>query len=206
FLRGRWADVEQELSALRERLRPQRAAAAAAPAAAAAEGPLGACAAWLRLSQHRGTRATLLLMLFRQLSGVHAVAFFTVDMFSAAESAVSGQVCAVMIGVVQVAATVLCSLAVDTVGRRPLLFCSALGMAVCHMGLAYYFKFLVAGEDARGVWWLPVLMVSGFIVMYSLGLGPLPWLLMAELVPVRDRRWAAGLAGAVNWGAMYLVF
>ena len=38
-----------------------------------------------------------------------------------------------------------------------------------------------------------------FVMTFGLGLGPVTWLLPAELFPMRKRAAATGLATAVNW-------
>ena len=42
-----------------------------------------------------------------------------------------------------------------------------------------------------------------FVMTFGLGLGPVTWLLPAELFPMRKRAAATGLATAVNWLANF---
>ena len=44
-----------------------------------------------------------------------------------------------------------------------------------------------------------------FAVAYSIGWGPVPWVLLSELIPVRVRGAASGIATLVNWGSAALV-
>lgn len=44
-----------------------------------------------------------------------------------------------------------------------------------------------------------------FAVSYSIGWGPVPWVLLSELIPVRVRGAAGGIATLVNWGSAALV-
>ena len=44
-----------------------------------------------------------------------------------------------------------------------------------------------------------------FAVSYSIGWGPVPWVLLSELIPVRVRGAASGIATLVNWGSAALV-
>lgn len=43
------------------------------------------------------------------------------------------------------------------------------------------------------------------MVLFAVGFGPVPWLVIAELLPPAHKRWAAGVAGLVNWLAMFCV-
>ena len=44
-----------------------------------------------------------------------------------------------------------------------------------------------------------------YIVAFSLGLGPIPWLLMAEILPSRARGVAASAATLLNWSCSFVV-
>ena len=44
-----------------------------------------------------------------------------------------------------------------------------------------------------------------FAVAYSIGWGPVPWVLLSELIPVRVRGAASGIATLVNWSSAALV-
>lgn len=139
------------------------------------------------------------LMSFRQLSGINVVIFYTVDIFKEAGSTLSPSSATVIVGVSQVVATYLSSLLVERIGRRGLLLFSAVTMAVCHIVLAVYFYLKQTDVDARNFGWLPLLCVNIFISVFSLGFGPLPWVMMAELVPNESKSWANGLAVSISW-------
>jgi MFS family permease len=61
----------------------------------------------------------------------------------------------------------------------------------------FYFK--QNGGDLRNFGWLPLLCFATFIAGFTIGFGPLPWVMMAELLPNESKSWASGLAGSVNW-------
>ncbi|KAK7868994.1 hypothetical protein R5R35_013912 [Gryllus longicercus] len=146
-----------------------------------------------------------LLMVFRQLTGLHAVVFYTVEIFEDAKSVVPAPYAAIIIGVVEVIATYLASVLVDRWGRRFLLLTSAVGTTACHASLAMYYAFLHHGYDLDDFSWLPLLFIALFIVNCACGFGPLPWFMMAELTPTEHKNWAAGMTGFLNWGSMFLV-
>jgi SP family facilitated glucose transporter-like MFS transporter 8 len=139
------------------------------------------------------------LMVFRQFSGINVVIFYTVDVFKEAGSTLSPPLATVVIGVAQVVATYMSSLLVERVGRRALLLFSDSTMAVCNITLAVYFYWKQTGVDVEGFGWLPLLCVTSFICFFSFGFGPLPWVMMAELMPDESKSWANGLAVSSNW-------
>ena len=91
----------------------------------------------------------------------------------------------------------LSTVLMDRIGRRPLLLTSAAGMAlaVCILTAA-----LTLGA---------VPLVLGGIVLFvgsfGLGLGPVVWLLPAELFPMSKRAPATAVVTAVNWLANFIV-
>lgn len=142
------------------------------------------------------------LMAVQQLCGINAIIFYTVDIFEAAGSSLSPWVATMIVGAVQVAASIVSFFVVDRAGRRPLLGTSCLFMALSLFALTLYFHLQVEG----GAWGaLPVVALSVYIFFYSWGFGPLPWFMMAELLPVDAKDWGSALAIATNWALVFLV-
>ena len=44
-----------------------------------------------------------------------------------------------------------------------------------------------------------------YVVSFSTGFGPIPWLMMGEIFPSRIRGAAASMATAFNWACTFLV-
>ena len=83
---------------------------------------------------------------------------------------------------VQVVFTVAAALVMDRLGRRILLLVSALFMTVSISLLGMYFYFAKHEPDvAQSMAILPVVSLSVFVAMFSIGFGPIPWLMMSEL-------------------------
>jgi len=145
------------------------------------------------------------LMILRQVNGINAVIFYTVDIFQEAGGILSPFLATIIVGIVQVVATCISSLLVERTGRRVLLLFSNVTMAVCHLLLAVHFYLKQNGGDLSNFGWLPLLCVATFIAGFNIGFGPLPWVMMAELLPNESKSWASGLAGSVNWILVFAV-
>ena len=145
------------------------------------------------------------LMIFRQVNGINAVIFYTVDIFQEAGGILSPFLATIIVGIAQVVATCISSLLVERTGRRVLLLFSNVTMAVCHLLLAVYFYVKQMGGDLRAFGWLPLLCVATFIAGFNIGFGPLPWVMMAELLPNESKSWASGLAVCLNWILVFAV-
>jgi len=146
------------------------------------------------------------LMLFQQLSGINAVIFYTAKIFQAAGSSLDSNVCAIIVGVVQVVTTYVATLLVDRAGRRILLLISSVVMCLCLVILGVYFNWKEQDEaSVANIGWLPLISVNLFIVMFSCGFGPLPWMMMSELFPTNIKGLASGLAVTLNWTLAFVV-
>lgn len=142
------------------------------------------------------------LLFFQQFSGVNAIIFFAGSICSSA--GLDGNTAAMAIMAIQVFLTGISCLLMDRAGRRVLLLFASMSMAIGHIILAYYF---LARDDERLIAppMLALVALGIFILGFSLGMGPIPWLLLAEIFPTEVRGNASSLATAVNWLCSYLV-
>ncbi|XP_052866113.1 facilitated trehalose transporter Tret1 isoform X2 [Anopheles cruzii] len=146
------------------------------------------------------------LMFFQQLSGINAVIFYNAAIFKSANGDEDMTSASVIVGGIQVVATLVASIVVDKVGRRILLIVSDFMMAVSTILLAVYFQ--LKQDDPSKVAdlsWLAVLAVCMFIAMFSIGFGPVPWLMIGELFANNVKAFASPIAGVFNWLLAFLV-
>jgi len=76
---------------------------------------------------------------------------------------------------------------VDKVGRRILLMTSAVFMSLSFAGLAGLAKFKTEVAEVTVFDWLPLLFVAVFISAFSLGFGPVPWVVIGEIYSTEVR-------------------
>lgn len=145
------------------------------------------------------------LMVFQQFSGVNAVIFYSNDIFKSAGSTLDPGISAIIVGIVQFIMTALSVVLVDKAGRRILLLLSDFVMALCLGVLGFYFYMMEDGKDVSSISFLPLLSVIFFIVMFSLGYGPIPWMMVGELFAPEVKGSATGIAVALNWISAFIV-
>lgn len=143
--------------------------------------------AMLTVAMKRAIIISLSLMFFLQLSGINAVIFYTGFIFDAAKTGIDGSLATIIVGLMQVIATFVASLSIDRLGRRILLLTSISIMCICNIILGLYFYLLDNYKSSiEQFGWLPILSLCIYIIAYSLGLGPIPWvsnyLLLIELL------------------------
>ncbi|CAL8135066.1 unnamed protein product [Orchesella dallaii] len=133
---------------------------------------------WTRLTRKGSLKAlgiTFGLMIFQQLSGINAVMFFTARIFSAAQTNLDANVCAILIGVDTLFAVILSLFLIDKLGRRMLLFISQLGTCFCLvcLGVVFYWQEKNDGATPNEISWVPLLSLVLFVVFFNIGIGPL---------------------------------
>ena len=106
----------------------------------------------------------------------------------------------------QVFATFFASLVVDRLGRRILLIVSAFAMASCTIVMgAYFYMQDLDPHEMESLGWLPVTALCIFIVTFSIGFGPVPWLMLGEVFGQDVKGLAGSLSGTLNWLIAFIV-
>ncbi|KAF5279761.1 hypothetical protein FQA39_LY05451 [Lamprigera yunnana] len=149
------------------------------------------------------------LMFFQQAGGINAVIFYTSDIFESAGSSLDPKVATIVVGVIQCIATFVSSLVIDRLGRRILLLLSDLFMAISGILLGLFFSLkdrqLVDNETISSLGFLPILALSVFFIVFSLGFGPIPWMISSELFPAEIKSVSSSAAGTFNWFMAFLI-
>jgi MFS family permease len=144
-------------------------------------------------------------MAFRQLCGLNAVLAYNVQIFQTAGTVLDPYVSTAIFGVVQFVSTLIAIIIVDRVGRRILLIISGAGMVVCLLAMVIHFNLLEQGTEIKYISWLPLIAVNLYIATFSVGLGPVPWFMMPELLSNEARRWVSSMAVSFNWTTAFIV-
>jgi sugar porter (SP) family MFS transporter len=144
------------------------------------------------------------LAIFQQITGINTVIYYAPHiMQSAGISSASGAILATAgIGVVNVIMTVVSMLLIERVGRRPLLLTGIVGMIITLgiLGLAFH-----VSSGSSTLAWVAVITLMAYVASFAISLGPIFWLLIAEIYPLRIRGLASGTAATTNWAANLLV-
>ncbi|KAL1449997.1 hypothetical protein WDU94_002460, partial [Cyamophila willieti] len=146
------------------------------------------------------------LMFFQQLSGINAVIFYSNSIFVAAGSTLDATISSIIVGIVQVIATGISVILVDKLGRRMLMMMSEFVMAIALgiLGLYFFLKDSLH-QNVQALTFLPLLSVVLYIIMFSMGAGPIPWMMVGELFAAEVKGNATGIAVALNWSLAFVV-
>ena len=164
-------------------------------------GPRGGFAKELfRPAFRRPLLIAIVLAVFQQITGINAILYYAPRIF---EGAGFGRMSAIgqstVVGLVNMLFTVVAIVLADRVGRRPLLLVATGGMGVSLVLLGAAFKSPLLPASAL------LFIILLYIAFFASAMGPLVWVVMAEIFPIKVRGSAMGLATLILWFADFVV-
>ena len=155
-----------------------------------------------------GIRPALLvgvgLAVFQQVTGINTVIYYAPEIFAQAGIAgAKGELwAALVVGAVNVLATLIAVRWLDRVGRRPLLVAGLIGMGA---SLALLGAVFASGASGSSVGIASVVLIATYVACFAFSLGPIVWVLISEIYPLGVRGLAVSVATMANWGANLVV-
>ncbi|NWR00220.1 GTR6 protein, partial [Paradoxornis webbianus] len=154
----------------------------------------------------------------QQLSGVTCILVYLQPIFKRTSVILKAEYDAALVGLVRLSAVAIAAVSMDKAGRKILLFVSAGVMLVSNLTMGLYIYFVPAShndtnvantslvssahlpaEPTNYITLIPLLATMFFIMGYAMGWGPITWLLMSEILPLKARGVASGLCVVVSW-------
>lgn len=145
------------------------------------------------------------LAVLQQVTGINVFLYFGTTIFknlSASTGVEAGMLQQIVIGGASALCTVVAIATVDRWGRKPLMIAGATGMGVSLVAMGLMAQTL-PDPAAIGRWMLLFILV--YVACFGLSVGPVTWVLLAEIYPTAVRGRALGLATFFLWLADYAV-
>lgn len=138
----------------------------------------------------------LVLQVAQQFSGINAVFYYSTSFFEGViENPLVGTT---IVGAVNVLATYAALLLMDSCGRKSLILWSSAGMffscVIIVMSLLGYFSNMLA-----------LVAVNAYVIFFEIGLGPIPWLIVAEMFDGKYVAVAMSICCQVNWAGNFII-
>jgi SP family galactose:H+ symporter-like MFS transporter len=144
------------------------------------------------------------LAITQQITGINTVIYYapTIFKFAGLSSASVAILASVGVGVVNLVLTLVAMQLIDRVGRRPLLLISLAGMTLSLfvLGLAFSLPQL-----SGSLGWIAMTSLMVYVGSFAVGLGPVFWLMLSEIYPLRIRGRAMSVGTVANWSANLIV-
>jgi MFS family permease len=141
----------------------------------------------------------VVLAVLQQVTGINVFLYFAPEIFKKMKAGTDAALLqTVLVGAVNMLFTIIAIWTVDRLGRKPLMLIGFIGMGVClvAMGLAAYFR-------QTEIWVLSFIL--GYIACFALSVGPVTWVILAEIFPTKIRGRAMAIATVCLWVANFIV-
>ena len=140
--------------------------------------------------------SALVLQMAQQFSGINAVFYYSTSFF---EGVIDNPlVGTTIVGAVNVVATYAALLLMDRCGRKTLILWSAGGMFLSCIFIVLALVGILNNMVA-------LLAVNVYVIFFELGLGPVPWLIVAEMFDAKYVATAMSTCSQVNWACNFVV-
>ena len=144
------------------------------------------------------------LATFQQITGINTVIYYAPTIFKFAGISATGPAILAGAGLAFVmwCFHVLAIFLLDRVGRRPLLLTGVSGQIVglVILGAAFQFPQLASFKSDVAIGGLLI-----YVACFAFGLGPIFWLLISEIYPLKNRGVAMSAVTVTNWATNLLV-
>lgn len=140
------------------------------------------------------------ISVIQQITGINAILFFAPKIFSSLKflDFSSSILVSVAIGMILFLLTIFSLFLIDTMGRKRLLLIGSFGMGLCMLFLAISFYF---EKDV----FFKIFFIILYVGFFAISLGPITWLLISEIFPLKSRGEAMGICAFFNWGFNCLI-
>ncbi len=145
------------------------------------------------------------LAVLQQVTGINVFLYFGATIFknmSASTGVDAGLLQQIVINGACVLFTVVAIATVDKWGRKPLMILGSVGMGISLVAMGVMAQALSDPAAASG--WM-LLFIVLYIACFGLSVGPVTWVILAEIFPTAIRGRALGLATFFLWTADYVV-
>lgn len=144
------------------------------------------------------------LAVIQQVTGINTILYYAPTIFKM--TGFSGNAGAIMasmgIGVIFVLFTIAALPLIDKWGRKILLITGLIGMTIGLAALSFIFHH---AEMTNFLKWLAFASMLFYIACFAFSLGPIVWLMIAEIYPLTVRGAGASIATSFNWASNMIV-
>ncbi|MEM7161638.1 MAG: sugar porter family MFS transporter [Bacteroidota bacterium] len=141
-----------------------------------------------------------ILSALQQFTGINAVLYYAADIFEKALGFSRDDVLSrnILLAAVNLIFTFIAMGTVDRLGRKPLIYLGCIGMSLG-------FALMAITLMTHNVGWISLIGLLLFVASFAMSMGPVVWVLLAEIFPNNIRTAAMSVAVAVQWAANALV-
>lgn len=141
----------------------------------------------------------IVLCIFSQVQGINAIMYYAPEIFKAVGTGTNAAFQqTVIVGIVNVLFTFAAIGFVDKIGRKKLLLWGGAGMGLSLLLVGWAFR---NGWTGYGL----LIFILFYIACFAASYGPVTWVVISEIFPIKMRGVAMSVATFALWVAVYLV-
>ncbi|KAM4697055.1 solute carrier family 2, facilitated glucose transporter member 6 [Rhinophrynus dorsalis] len=180
---------------------------------------------WAEISDPYYYKPILIAVLMRflqQLTGVSPILTYLETIFDRTKVILKSGYDAALVGAVRLLSVIIAAIVMDKAGRKILLFTSSSLMFVSSFSMGLYIHFTIdrhhnttnhtmtmnnpsSSDSTDYITLIPLICIMLYIIGYAFGWGPITWLLMSEILPLKARGVASGLCVLVSWTTGFIL-
>jgi MFS transporter, SP family, galactose:H+ symporter len=145
------------------------------------------------------------IMILTEMTGIDTIVYFTPKIFKIAGYISNEQsiLPAIIVGVSNVIFTIVSIFLLDKIGRRPVYFIGLSGLVITlfSLGLCFHFQ----NELGNSFSLITITTMVLFIGSFAVSFGPLSWLLISEIFPLKFRGKGMSIGAFTVWSATTIV-
>ena len=145
------------------------------------------------------------IMFVQICTGINTIIYYAPTIFKTAgfDSNLTAIYATTGIGVVNFIMTIVAVFFTDRIGRKPLLYFGLTGVMLSLFALGTSFAF--AGVLGSSLKWVAVGSLVTYIICFAMSLGPIGWILVSEVFPLRIRGIAMSVCTVSNFAFNFFV-
>ena len=146
----------------------------------------------------------VVMAVMQQLIGINTVIYYGATILGYAGFSTNSSIAqAVFIGLVNLVGAGIAVLLLDRVGRRVPLLVGTAGSVIGLVVLGLYFAASSHFQHAHA--WIALVAMMFYIASFEISLGPIFWVMIAEIFPLKARAKAMAICTMFNWAFNFLV-
>jgi sugar porter (SP) family MFS transporter len=144
------------------------------------------------------------MAVMQQLIGINTVVYYGATILGFAGLSINSSIAqAVFIGLVNLIFAGVAVILLDKIGRRVPLLIGTIGSVIGLIVLGVYFDLSSSFQHQHA--WIALAAMMFYIASFEISLGPIFWVMIAEIFPLRARAKAMAVCTMFNWGFNFLV-
>ena len=138
---------------------------------------------------------------FQQATGINAIFYYLPTIFGQSGGELSSSFAqSVLVGLVNVAMTLVAIWLIDRLGRKPLLIIGLFGAAASLLTISWAFHATHPALIGSPPWSQHVILLAlvAYVAFFAISLGPVMWVMLTEIFPNEERAAAISVVGFWN--------